>query len=233
MPGKFYIEGIKKKVDISSILAALVVYHGETTAIGAGDGSTLDCDDLALQPDFDGHIVVILSGDYKGQARGISGATTTGVVPVSPPFSGMILAGVEFLILSIRAAEIDLTPIQDQTDKLAGEEPITGSATADWNTAEAIVASFGADDTRYKVHSLLLGIHNLVGTAITVRFYAMVHGTPRIVYEQVFDATTDPPGLWIINGTIGIHNPLAVSIQSNHVDDNGQAVDYDCMLEAM
>jgi len=48
MPGKFYIEGKKKQIDISSILSALVVYHGQTTAIGALDGSTLICGHLRI-----------------------------------------------------------------------------------------------------------------------------------------------------------------------------------------
>jgi hypothetical protein len=60
-----------------------------------------------------------------------------------------------------------------------------------------------------------------------------VNGIERKVYEQVFDATTDPPGLWIVNGTVGIHEVLRVTLQSNDAADNGTAVDYDYMLEAM
>lgn len=123
--------------------------------------------------------------------------------------------------------------IKAATDKLAGETPEIGSTTADWQAAESDVISLGADGTRYKLHSLLLGIHNLVGTVITVRLYTKVKGTERKVYEQAFNATTDPPGLWIVNGTVGIHDILRVTLQSNDAGDNGQAVDYDFMLEAM
>jgi len=123
--------------------------------------------------------------------------------------------------------------IKTATDKLAGEAPGTGSTTADWQTAESDVISLGADGTRHKLHSLLLSIHNLVGTVITVRLYTKVKGVERKVYEQAFDATTDPPGLWIVNGTVGIHDILRVTLQSNNAADNGQVVDYDHMLEAM
>jgi hypothetical protein len=53
------------------------------------------------------------------------------------------------------------------------------------------------------------------------------------VYEQRFDTTTDPPGLPIINGIWAIHGVLRVTLQSNNAADNGKAVDYDYMLEAM
>ncbi len=123
--------------------------------------------------------------------------------------------------------------VKTRTDKLAGETPAASSTTADWQTAEADVVSIGADGTRNKLHSLLLSIHNLVGTVVTVRLYTKVKGTERKVYEQAFNATTDPPGLWVVNGTVGVHDILRITLQSNDAADNGQAVDYDCMLEAM
>jgi len=123
--------------------------------------------------------------------------------------------------------------VKAATDKLAGEEPGTGSETADWQVAESDVVSLGADSTRNKLHSLLLSIHNLVGTVITVRLYTKVKGTERKVYEQAFNAATDTPGLWIVNGTVGIHDTLRATLQSNDAADNGKAVDYDFMLEAM
>ena len=228
MPGKFYVEGLKEKVDISSILAALVVYSGKTTHAGASDGSELVCSHLTEAPDFDGHIVVALSGDYAGQSRAISGVTIGGVVPVSPDFSGQIVAGVEFLILSIRGAEIDI----EQIDKLAGEDPVTGSTSDDWETAEADIVSIGDPDTRYKLHSLILDINDLVGT-VTIRLYTLVNGVERQVYSEAFAVAADGPGLWIVNGTIGIHQVLRVTAQSDNGADNGQAIGYDYMLEAM
>ena len=123
--------------------------------------------------------------------------------------------------------------IKSQTDKLAGQTPVNGSATQDWQLAESDVVSIGADGTKYKLHSLLLSIHNLVGTTITIRLYMQVNGAERKVYEQSFDAMVDPPGLWIVNGTVGIHEVLRVTMESDNAADNGKAVDYDCILEAM
>ncbi len=123
--------------------------------------------------------------------------------------------------------------IKTQTDKLVGEAAGTGSTTDDWQTAETEVLSIGAAGTRYKLHSLLLSIHNLAGAVITVRLYMKVNGTERKVYEQAFNATTDPSGLWVVNGTVAIHEVLRVTLQSNDAADNGKPVDYDLMLEAM
>jgi hypothetical protein len=126
-----------------------------------------------------------------------------------------------------------LSQIKTQTDKLAGAAPMTGSATQDWQTAEADVVSIGEAGVSNKVQDLSLNISNLVGTLIIVRLYKNINGVERKVYEQSFNAATDPPGLPIINGTWATHDVIRVSLQSDNVADNGQAVDYDCLLEEM
>ena len=132
-----------------------------------------------------------------------------------------------------RTERINIQAILDRLDRFAGAPPVSGSATHSWQTAEADVISIGAGGTKYKLHSLLISIHNLAGTVITVRLYMPVKGVERKVYEQAFNAATDPPGLWIVNGTVGIHEILRVTLESNDAADNGKAVDYDFMLEEM
>jgi len=134
---------------------------------------------------------------------------------------------------ALTAGADQATAIETQTDKLAGAVPVTGSATEDWQTAEAEVVAIGAVGIRNKVHDLSLGISNLVGTVITVRLYKPVNGVERKVYEQPFNAAVDPPGLPVINGTWASHDVIRVTLQSNNAADNGKAVDYDYMLEAM
>lgn len=123
--------------------------------------------------------------------------------------------------------------IKARTDNLTGDTPWEGATTSDWQTVEANVVSIGATGVRNKIHDLTLSVHNLVGTQIKVRLYKKVNGTERKVYEQSFDATTDPVGLPIINGSWAIHDVLRVTLQSNNAADNGKAVDYDYMLEKM
>ena len=131
------------------------------------------------------------------------------------------------------ADESTSTGIKTQTDKLAGAAPVTGSATEDWQTAEADVVSIGAAGVKNKVHDLSLNVSNLVGTVITVRLYKMVKDTERKIYEQAFNATLDPAGLPIINGSWATHDVIRVTLQSNNAADNAKAVDFDYMLEAM
>ncbi len=152
----------------------------------------------------------------------------------------------EFYI-ETKGGKVDLTPIETsltdlhekvdavktQTDKLAGETPGQGSVTADWQVAEADVVSIGTTGVRYKLHDLTVSVHNLVGTQIKIRLYKKVNGVERKVYDQLFDATIDPPGLPVINGSWAIHDELAVTLESNNPADNSKAVDYDYMLEAM
>ncbi len=135
--------------------------------------------------------------------------------------------------LNLQAILAKLDEILAKLEGPADVEPTTSDTTADWNTAESDVVTIGAADTPNKLHSLLVSIHNLVGTVITVRLYMVVNGAERKVYQQMFNAATEPPGLWLVNGTIGIHQALRVTLESNDVADNGQNVDYDYLLEAM
>ena len=125
-----------------------------------------------------------------------------------------------------------LSQIKDQTDKLAGDAPVTGSATQDWQTAEADVVSVGEAGVSNKIQDLSLNVSNLVGVLI-IRLYKNVNGVERKMYEQSFNTAAEPPGLPIINGTWATHDVIRVSLQSDNAADNGQAVDYDCLLEAM
>jgi len=118
-------------------------------------------------------------------------------------------------------------------EQLHGEEPVTGSAASDWQAAEADMVSIGEEGVRFKIHDLTLSIHNLVGNQITVRLYKPVNGIERCCYRQIFDAGADPAGLPVINGTWAIHDVLRITLESNNAADNGKAVDYDYMLEAM
>jgi len=240
MPGEFYIEGKQQKVslkDLSTAIAELeakldsvVVYRGETTDAGAVDGSTLVCSDLTTRPDFDGNTVVILSGDYAGQARVISGSTAAGTVTPESAFGGQIVAGVKFAILSVRSSGAATTTTVTPSN----------SVVANWNSGVATsgnpgadLVSIGANDTKNKLHSLLLNISSLTGGAtVRVRLFMEVNSVESQVYNQTFIKGTDPDGLWIVNGTVGIHEVLRAELHSDNPADDGKAVDYDYMLEA-
>jgi len=114
----------------------------------------------------------------------------------------------------------------------AGLPPHVGTTPGAWQTAEADIVSIGAVLTNYKLHSLVLDINNLVGT-VTIRMYLDVVGTERRCYQQAFTVAADGPGLWIVNGTVGIHEVLRVTAQSDAVADNGKTIGYDYLLEAM
>ena len=114
----------------------------------------------------------------------------------------------------------------------AGLPPHVGTTPGNWQTAEADIVSIGAVLTNYKLHSLVLDINNLVGT-VTIRMYQDVVGTERRCYQQAFTVAVDGPGLWIVNGTVGIHEILRVTAQSDAVADNTKAIGYDYMIEAM
>jgi hypothetical protein len=134
-----------------------------------------------------------------------------------------------------------LDALESKLDKLAGEAPVSGSVTGNWESGTATsgesgadIVTIGANDTRYKLHSLLVSIHNFqTGGKVTIKLFMQVNGTEQKVYEEQFSKGTDLDGLWIVNGTVGIHEAIRVEAESNRAADNGVAVDYDYMLEAM
>jgi len=126
-------------------------------------------------------------------------------------------------------------------NKLAGETPVTGSVTGNWYSGTATsgeigvnLVTIGANDTRKKLHSLLVSIGSVgAGAKITIRLYMQINGTERKVYQEEFTQGVDPNGLWIVNGSVGIHEVLRVEAMSSKAGDNGAAIEYDYMLEAM
>jgi hypothetical protein len=122
MPGEFYIEGKKEKIDISGLVAAaieledkldsIVVYRGRTTDDGAADGSTLICADLTTKPDYDGNLVVICSGDFSGKSSQITDDTTGGIVTPFVNFGGKIVANVKFAVLSINVNSFEIAALK-------------------------------------------------------------------------------------------------------------------------
>jgi len=63
-----------------------------------------------------GNQVVILSGDYDGQARDINGATTGGTVTPHLAFGGQIVTGTEFVILAVRTTPTEVAAIEAKLD---------------------------------------------------------------------------------------------------------------------
>jgi len=131
--------------------------------------------------------------------------------------------------------------LETKLDKLGGQAPVSGSVTGNWQSGTATsgetgadIVTIGANDTRYKFHSLLLSIHNFqAGGKVTIKLFMQVNGTERKVYEKQFNKGTDPDGLWVVNSTIGIHEALRAEAESNKAADNGASIEYDYMLEAM
>jgi hypothetical protein len=145
----------------------------------------------------------------------------------------------ERLDLSVILAAIDDLGVK--LDRLHGDAPVSGSITANWQSGTgtsgetgADLITIGANDVKYKLHSLVVNISALTaGAVIAIKLFMRVNGVERKVYHQSFTQGADPDGLWIVNGMVGLHEALRVELQSDNAADNGQAVDYDYMLEEM
>jgi hypothetical protein len=143
--------------------------------------------------------------------------------------------------LDLSAILTAIADLQAELFRLRGEAPVSGSAAASWQSGTASSGEAGADlvtigiaNVKYKLHSLLLNISGLTdGAVIAVRLYMQIKGAERKIYHQSFTKGTDPDGLWIVNGTVGIHETLRVELTSDKAADDGKNIDYDYMLEVM
>jgi hypothetical protein len=145
------------------------------------------------------------------------------------------------LLSGISELKEEIAGINDHIEKLHGEEPVSGSVTGNWNSGTATsgetgadVVTVGEDGTKKKLHSLLMNMGAFQsGAKITIKLFMQINGIECKVYEEEFKRGRDPDGLWIVNGTVGIHEALRVEAESNKAADDGVAMDYDYLLEAM
>jgi hypothetical protein len=184
-----------------------------------------------------------------------SSQITESILSDDTPFPGadipQILTNTQTIETSTTTIESDVSTVQStvitvegqtsaieaQVAKLDGVAPSKGSTTANWQTAAAVVCTIGAVGVRNKVHSAIIDISALVGN-ITAAMFISVNGNQRQVFPPkagtTFNVTNgDAPGLALINGTFGIANILTIEVQSDNVADNGAAIGFEFMLEAM
>jgi ethanolamine ammonia-lyase large subunit len=147
------------------------------------------------------------------------------ILMMHPNISSGVILGLAALLAAVNL-------VKTQTDKLAGVAPVSNAVVANWQAAEQNLVLVGAAATRNKVQSLMIDMNAIAGT-LTIRMYHAVNGVQRQLYSQAFTVAVDGPGRWTINGTVGIFDVLRVTCQSNLVGDNGVAIAYSYMLEAM
>jgi len=136
-----------------------------------------------------------------------------------------------------------------------GLPPHSGLITANWSTGVGTSGEAGEDllggasaapaiglaNTLFKLHSLLLDVSALTdGAIIHVKLFLPIVGAEQKVYDQQFTVPTtaagetpppDTNGLWIVNGTLVIHDLLRVEVHSNTNEIVG--IGYTYILEAM
>jgi len=179
----------------------LIAYEGITTADGGVAGITLIDTVLTTKPDYNGNLLVITSGTYKGQAADINGTTLLGTVTPHTPFGGVILAGTSFTIYGIRAvpAEVeDLTDIVKEVnfddmvfvDDLLGVNSTAypyGTPTHPTSSPENAVIIATARNLK-KIY--VKGSHNLLGALSGYEVYGAIEYTSIVVNGQDISGTT-------------------------------------------
>ena len=78
----------------------LSTHRSTTDGDGTATGTTVVDSALVAYPSFDGSIILLMSGDYRGQHRTIDGDTTGGTISPAKAFDGQIVTGVNYIITS-------------------------------------------------------------------------------------------------------------------------------------
>jgi hypothetical protein len=218
---------------ITPVEPSTVVYRGITTAVGNIGGTTILCAALIGSNDFlTGKTVLLKSGTAVNEAHTVSVFNSVnGQITVDTAFTVQIPPGVRFYVIA--GAGGGGSGVSDYV-------PVSNSVVANWNSgvatsglAGADLVTIGANGANRVIHSMLVSIRALTPAAtITVRLYQQINNTEDLVYSQTFVQGTDPSGLWIVNGSVGVHEAVRVEVQSGAAGDDGLAVDYDYLVEA-
>ncbi len=217
-------------VNVLSPISGFATYDGTTNTF-------IDVNLIGRNDFVTGKQVEILDGPSQFETLVASGFDpVTGQITLGGNYSHSITAGTGWKLLNLgggltASQAAQLAAIATQTNKLAGQAPVSGAAIQPWFTSESDIVSIGDSGVNTKVNDLSISIRNLVGTVITVRMYKQINGSPDKFFETDFDATTDPPGI-ILLSFIAIHDVVDITLQSNNPADDGKGVDYDYMLEA-
>lgn len=232
------LEALSEAIGVNGINQGLC-YYGVVTAVpmanqftiaslaGLGAGKFID---LGLVTQYYAFVLRDAGGGGaapQGEYQPVTNyATGTGNFSANA-FTVPVAVGDEILIIH---------PFLARIMNLAGLPPVTGNLAANWQAAEQDLVVIGANDVSNKVHLLVVGIQNLVGN-ITIRMYMQVNGVERRIYPipaaLTFSVAIDAPAITVIDGTMGIHEAIRVTVQSDNAADNGAVVDYDYILESM
>lgn len=169
------------------------------------------------------------------------------------PTNALVDAHRESQILAGQTLEDDLKAIYDSVAALPGLNIFEGSeaappaTAAQWNTGFGTsgeagddllggTSSQGAIPGITLLHSLKLDVSALTdGAKIHVKLFIKVNGNERKIYDQEFTVPTtvgvetpppDTDALWIVNGTVAIHDDMRVEVYSNTPADDGAAIAY-------
>ncbi len=202
----------------------LVSFEEKATADGAADGSTLICVNLTTRPDYDGNQIIITSGPYTGQARGIVGDTTGGTVNPHRNFSGQITRGTGFVIAALRTVSVEVAGLVAGIDeKPEWGEPNTGTHTTAGPGEEVIVETDLHDPFQFWMHIFL---NNMAGgDAFIIRVYVKDNsGVYQLKDEQSF-AGAQAIKVYEINGIYG-DDVCDIKVTIEHTAGADRAFDY-------
>ena len=154
----------------------------------------------------------------------------------------------EFYGIDMSSLESELAQIRDRLDSLElahhSFSTVEGSRERNWQAGSGTSGKSGADllslgeaGKRKLVHSLLVDIRRLTtGAKITIKMFMNINGVERKLYPPngtSFTVGTAPDGLWVINGTLAIHDVLRVELESDNSGDNGKSISYTAVVENM
>jgi hypothetical protein len=194
-------------------LHGLISFRGTTTANGAVGGTSLVCSDLTLMPEYNGNLVVITSGTYRGQARDIDGTTLAGTVTPHSAFGGQIVTGTEFIIFALRLTPAEVADIEEKLDLV----PIGG--TFIYLDAGGEQAAFTIAPARpLRLNTIWLDLVNLTQNT-TIRIYHQIDGANYRVFETFNWTVGMDDGVYFRN--IAIDNARNLQLTFQEAADEG------------
>ena len=200
----------------------LISYEGITTSNGAADGTNILDSSLPTEAEYNGNLIILTSGTYKGESRDIEGTTLAGTITLHAAFSDQIVSGTSYIIYGIRTVPAE---VSDINDLIKIRTIASGSKTITNTSSKYLQIDSGTNHAEI----LSIIIKGVLSDEWTLKIYiptddavaSPAAGDKRD--EIVWTASTAEAG--ILSGTIGIAYNIFLSFTNNNVGSGSEDID--------
>ncbi len=228
---------IFKECDLDSVTAfSAMAYlcrvpNGDTLTIGAGHSSyihDMHFDDATVNANGCNRLD-IWNGHGKIELAGATGGAINILMNGDLTLAASCTGGTINLYGDFHLTNNSAGSTVNDYRKLKETAPTQGTATQNWQAAEADIVQVGADNTLNEIGAIEVSMRNMAGNVI-LRMYKQINGVEDMCRYGVWAAGSPDVGVVLVNSNWKVNEVVRVTAESDNAADNGQAIDYEYII---